>query len=105
MIDLRKLHEAATPGPWIVSDDSLLIATKGLGMVVGALDTYPRGDNCPTESIAFIAAFRNAAEKVLDVVDAARTVRYAECVTNLGPLHSQLTEALAALDRHLEGAL
>jgi hypothetical protein len=63
---LRKLLEAATPGPWYVSATDFLCSRDR--DVVG-----PVHDLSPTD-VALIVALRNAAPALLHVVEAAKAV-------------------------------
>lgn len=92
-MNLRKLHEAASPAPWHVEQGSIawMIRERPKGPQVGNVICV--------EDVDLIAALRNAAPYLLDVVDAARAYHGHHDLRNVN--YKQLTDALAALDRHL----
>jgi len=70
MTDLRKLAEAATPGPWIGNDES----DYGLARVIGCEKQSFRliADNCDDEDARYIAAANpQAILELLDKLDKA----------------------------------
>ena len=82
---LRALVEQATPLPW-AHDRSGVFHVESLGPIldedrtrkgnavgIGRVgDTYPRGDNHPTENMALIAAAVNALPALLDELEGLR---------------------------------
>lgn len=114
MIDLRKLHEAATPAPWeVVPSDNPSWTRVGVG------DNYhpilvqwnPLTNINPDADAALIAATRNALEHLLDAIEGARAaVRGFDAYNDDESGYDQLGEGilkarrgLAALDAHLRG--
>lgn len=113
--DLRALERAAQPGPWVyrnIADGRAWIQTDTDAIADDVYDVH---------NGAFIAALRNAAPYLLDVVDAARDEgighwragRYmpgepsdpecGECGEDWPCPGSRANDALDALDAHLAG--
>jgi len=66
-LELAKLLEAATPGPWLLDTDAMYCPTVYCGHESGfgggiaqAEDPYPRGANSPAESMELIVAMHAA---------------------------------------------
>ncbi len=99
--DIRKLCEAALPGPWkwdyyqLVSTTVDPLGTTGDGVVMNM-----PGTNRPEPGDAdFIAAARDLLPRLLAVAEAARSVnRQARACVPGGPSFVDLNEALAALE-------
>jgi hypothetical protein len=96
--EIEARARAATPGPWIFVSESVdannepcvgvdggEVVTKYLGGIVECSDPYPRGDNCPTENMRFIAAART------DVPDLIAALREAQAT--IAAAHSCCEEA------------
>lgn len=113
MTDLRQLEAAATPGPWKVgfedgSGSTWITVDDGEAEVVsGTADSWgvPQGVLDPADA-ALIAALRNAAPYLLDVVDAARALKrtnwYADALGRKSPEAIAFWDATVGLDEHLE---
>lgn len=105
---LRKLCDAATPGPWRLDeripewdgDGSYSIVVPHLGEQMLADDTryYPTAP--PTEDARFIAAARTALPLLLAVAEAARGIPSQPSPAHrlLTPGWDELNAALAALE-------
>ncbi len=91
--ELRELEKAATPGPW------KQIRVSGTWGVHTPLRTR---DSSGEDNARFIAALRNAAPYLLDVVEAAQIVAW-ENRDVADPAEDGLNAAFAALDEHLGG--
>lgn len=70
--ELRRLEEAATPGPWAWTTDTLYGGTNERGDEPVVLHTQFRyfSGHGSRDDRAFIAAARNALPKLLDALDA-----------------------------------
>ena len=107
--ELRELEEAATPGPWlttgpeeIISSAYLITAQPEFHSLANAPIPYEHwedgGPDCQARrDLAFIAALRNRARALLDVVEAARRSRpgFSQESERVGG--DAIDEALAAL--------
>lgn len=93
------LAEKATPGSW-ASDDKGVFTADGAGPICWVGDAYPRGDNHPTENMAYIAALGTHGEAMARVVEAARRLKEDEDYVPIAMMArwSGLYAALAALD-------
>jgi hypothetical protein len=109
MSNLRDLERAATPAPWFAEDkhpygDALrpnTIVTETGGAIAGV---YWRVRDAGEPDASFIAALRNAAPLLLDVVDAARPVE--ETLSRKGSVQidqwRRLRDALAVLNEAMK---
>jgi hypothetical protein len=114
-MNLRKLHEAATAGPWVecgrdVGHDKMVAEGRnpgdacGLGCEIdGPPEAWLRGQFHNHADAALIVALRNAASFLLDVVDVAREVAESGYPPrpDLEVTALRVSDALAALDAHL----
>lgn len=96
--DIRALIEAATPGPWVKSNE---LGSDSIGPVSG---NYA-GADASEEDIRFILASRDLLPKLLAVAEAAEARRDQECDCDAGGKCSAcyrtdalISEALAALE-------
>lgn len=111
MSDLRELEQKATPGPWEYDDttdqhyddDGTVTPTGWFRGAVGNVDV---GDynTLSLADAALIAALRNAAPLLLDVVDAVRALVPGWETDSMGYYDfdkQAVVDALTALDQHL----
>jgi hypothetical protein len=106
---IKARSDAATPGPWTViaegydgvgdlkmGPDGAEVVTLDLGGIAYCSDPYPRGDNCPSENMMFIAHARE---------DVPRLIAALEVVTAaLAAAEAKLAAVAAEADAHEERA-
>ena len=88
--DLKKLCDAATPGPWTVLDD-----THGAGWINEPRMGYE--GELPIDDVRLIVAARNALPKLIAVAEAARALLPCHDITE-SEAEGRLVDALDALE-------
>lgn len=99
--ELRRLHEAATPGPWETSrigdEPYMRLETKDQGLQISA---FLGAITAQEGNMALIAAMRNALPALLSIAEAAEA--WLERGSTLDT-HAALRAALAAVRKEEKG--
>jgi len=85
---IKERLSRATPGPWTViaegydgvgdfkmGPDGAEVVTLDLGGIAYCSDPYPRGDNCPSENMMFIAHSREDVPRLIAALEAVTRER------------------------------